>query len=399
MSPELTPARLDGRRHAMVVHAYYPLGETRVQREAAALVAAGLDVDVICLRQPGEARSERDDGVTIRRLPIGRNRERGVAFQLLEYLAFLVLAAVVLSGRHLRRRYHSVQVHNLPDFLVFSALVPKLTGARIVLDLHDLMPEFLAARLGVSMRHPLVRLIVWQERLSCGFADQVITVTEGWRHRLIGRGIRADKVAVVMNVADPDLFPARSGPPDGTTFSVLYHGTFTHRYGVDLLVEAADRIRDEVPGLRVWLLGDGEYRPELEAMVDRLHLTDVVEISPGMLDVSQLQPYLEAADVGVVPNRSSVFTDDLLPTKLLEYVAVGIPVVAARTPMITSYFDEEMVEYFSPGDGADLATKLETLANSPDRRRKMIHSSQRFNDEHAWDRVAAAYVELLAGPR
>ena len=120
----------------MVVHAQYPVGETRVQREALALVDRGIDVDVLCLRGHGEPASERVDGVTVRRLPVGRHRGRGLAWQLVEYLAFFVLASAVLSALHLRRRYRTVQVHNLPDFLVFCALVPKLTGAGVLLDLH-----------------------------------------------------------------------------------------------------------------------------------------------------------------------------------------------------------------------------------------------------------------------
>lgn len=393
-----TPSALVGKRHAMVVHAYYPVGETRVQREAAALVEQGMSVDVICLRDAGEPSSQTVDGVDIRRLPIGRNRRRGVALQLIEYLTFLMAAGFWLSIRHLRRRYHSVQVHNLPDFLAFAAVVPKLTGARVLLDLHDLMPEFLAARLNVSMRHPLVRLVSLQERLSCGFADQVITVTDGWRQRLIERGVRADKISVVMNVADPHLFRRRSVDPSDDTFTVLYHGTFTHRYGVDLLVEAADLLRSRVPTLQIWLLGDGDYRHELEDSIARLGLEEVVTLSDGMLDISRLRTHLEQADVGVVPNRSSVFTDDLLPTKLMEYVAVGIPVVAARTPMIESYFDDQMVEYFTPGDAAELADRLESLAVAPHRRSSLVAAAARFVEDHSWEDISTRYASVVAGP-
>lgn len=395
---QMTGSTLVGKRHAMVVHAYYPVGETRVQREASALVEQGMSVDVICLRDAGEPFSQTVDGVAVHRLPIGRNRRRGVALQLIEYLAFLMAAGFWLSVRHLRRRYHSVQVHNLPDFLAFAAVVPKLTGARLLLDLHDLMPEFLAARLDVSMRHPLVRLVSLQERLSCGFADQVITVTDGWRQRLIDRGVRAEKISVVMNVADPDLFRRRAVEPGDDTFTVLYHGTFTHRYGVDLLVEAAELLRSRVPKLHVWLLGDGEYRYELEDSIARLGLEDVVTLSEGMLDVSRLRTHLEQADVGVVPNRSSVFTDDLLPTKLMEYVAMGIPVVAARTPMIESYFDDQMVEYFTPGDAAELADRLETLASAPARRESLAAAATRFVEDHSWDDISIRYAGVVAGP-
>jgi glycosyltransferase involved in cell wall biosynthesis len=387
------------RRHAMVVHAYYPLGETRVQREAMALRQAGWTVDVICLRNRGEARTEDIDGVRVVRLPIGRNRTWGMAFQLVEYLGFLLAAAAVLTARHLRRRYHSVQVHNLPDFLVFAALVPKMTGARVLLDLHDLMPEFLGSRLGLSMRHPLVRLVALQERLSCGFADTVVTVTDRWRDRLVERGVDPSKVAVVMNVADPALFSRRDTEPSHEEFRVLYHGTLTHRYGVDLLIEAAHLLTQRLPRLRMWILGDGDARSDLMETVGRLGLEATVEFSEGMLDVPSLQSYLLDADVGVVPNRSTRFTDDLLPTKLLEYVAVGIPVVTARTPMIDSLFDERQVEFFAPGDAADLAKRLEMLAGAPERRREMVQATAGFVEEHRWDHIARRYVSLVEGGR
>jgi glycosyltransferase involved in cell wall biosynthesis len=384
-------------RHAMVVHAYYPVGETRVQREAAALLEEGVAVDVICLRRPGEPRREEVDGVTVYRLPVGRNRSLGVAYQLLEYLAFAALAGARLTLLHLRRRYRSVQVHNLPDFLVFSALVPKLTGSHILLDLHDLMPEFLADRLGRSMAHPLVRMVALQERISCSFADSVITVTEGWRQRLIDRGVAPEKISVVMNVADPDLFVPRDDEAPADSFTIIYHGTFTRRYGVDLLVEAVAKLRSRVPSVKLLLLGDGDYRMQLESSVACLGLTDVVEFSDEMLEVSDLLPYLQQAAVGVVPNRSSVFTDDLLPTKLLEYVAMGIPVVAARTPMIRSYFDDDMVEFFTPGDADDLADRLAALAGSPERRREMAKAAGTFVDSHPWESIARSYVALVAG--
>ena len=194
------------KRHCMVVHAYYPLGETRVQREAIALRDRGYQVDVICLRGRGEAARECHDGVEVHRLPVGRHRGRGLAVQLLEYLVFFAMAAVRLSWLHLRRRYRSVQVHNLPDFLVFAAVFPKATGAPVILDLHDLMPEFFAARLGLTMDHPLVRMVLLQERMACRFADHVITVTEGWRETLAGRSVPMTRSTVVMNVADSALF-------------------------------------------------------------------------------------------------------------------------------------------------------------------------------------------------
>jgi hypothetical protein len=194
------------------------------------------------------------------------------------------------------------------------------------------MPEFAAAK----------RVAAWTTRscdswpgrsASCRFADRVITVTDTWRHALAARSTSIEKVGVVMNLADPRFFAWT--PRDRTevrdTWRIVYHGTLTHRYGVDLLLQAAHDVTDEIPEIHVDLLGDGDAREELIALTTALGLDGQVTFSDGMLAVTALSQAICDADVGVVPNRDDVFTDGLLPTKLLEYVAIGTPVVSART--------------------------------------------------------------------
>jgi glycosyltransferase involved in cell wall biosynthesis len=383
----------------MVVHAHYPVGETRVQREALALSDRRIDVDVLCLRGRGEPARELVDGVTVHRLPIGRHRGRGLAWQLGEYLVFFVLASAVLTALHARRRYRTVQVHNLPDFLVFCALVPKLTGARVLLDLHDLMPEFMAAKRGRTLRDPLVRLVAWQERLACRFADQVITVTETWRGTLAERSAPPEKVAVVMNLADPRFFTW--SPRDRTerrdTWRVVYHGTLTHRYGVDLLVRAVHAVVEDIPEIELSLLGDGDARGDLVELVAALGLAEKVSFSEGMLEVSDLIQAIQDADVGVVPNRDDIFTDGLLPTKLLEYVAVGTPVIAASTRGIRAEFDDSSVALFEPGDADALAGCLRALHHERSRLNELSRAAGAFSASHPWTAEADAYCALVRG--
>jgi glycosyltransferase involved in cell wall biosynthesis len=388
------------KRHCMIVHAYYPVGETRVQREALALIDQGYEVDVICLRNDGERATAVEDSVHIYRLPVKRHKGRGLAVQFGEYLAFLLLALVKLVMLHFRKRYGTVQVHNLPDFLVFAALGAKLSGVKVVLDLHDLMPEFFASKFDSGMASWPVRLVIWQEQLSCRFADHVITVTEVWRRTLIERGVPAEKVSVVMNVADPRIF-RRDGngkrpSPNGHDFHLIYHGTFTHRYGVDLIVRALERVRPTIPNIRVTLLGGGEYRDELIRLTQELNLTEYVEISQALLPASELPALLQQADVGIVPNRSNIFTDGLLPTKLMEYVALGTPVIAARTPTITTYFDDQMVQFFTPDNVEDLSRCIIRLGQDPNRLRQLTQNADKFNQEYSWNKVAENYVALIA---
>jgi hypothetical protein len=322
------------RRHCMVVHADYPIGETRVEREALALVDQGYQVDVICLRYPMQPELAVVDGVQVHRLPVWRFKYgSGLAVQLFEYLAFFTLAFIRLARLHRQRHYNAVQVHNLPDFLVFAALIPKLSGARIILDLHDLMPEFYAERSQLPM----------------------------------------------------DSLPGR----------LIYHGSFHQRYGLDLILRAVGTIRHSVPHIRLTLHGDGEYQETLMNMVSELGLQDYVQFSTHFVPTAGLPDLLKKADLAVVPYRNGVFTGGILPTKLMEYTALGIPAIAARTPTIEHYFDDTMVEFFEPGDVDGLARCIRKLSESPERLAQLTQGSEKFNRQHSWTQVSAEYVALV----
>jgi len=213
--------------------------------------------------------------------------------------------------------------------------------------------------------------------------------------------VPAEKVSVVMNVADPRIFKRNgngqrpSAQSNGHSFHLIYHGTFAHRYGVDLILRAVERVRPSLPNVRATLLGGGEYRDELVQLAEELDLADHVEISPTLLPAAELPPLLQQADVGIVPNRSNIFTDGLLPTKLMEYVALGVPVITVRTPTISAYFDETMVQFFQPGDVEDLARCILTLHKNRQQLIRLAQNAMIFDDKHNWEKVAARYVSLV----
>ncbi len=387
------------RRHCMVVHAYYPLGETRVERQAKALIADQFEVDVICLRKPGEDYFEIIDGVNIFRVPLQRNKSGGILSQLFEYLYFFVLVFFKLSGKFFVKRYSVVQVHNLPDFLVFSALIPKMFGSRIILDLHDLMPEFYASRFNSTLDSFPVKLVAWQELISCRFADRVITVTELWRKKLIKRGLPPEKVSVVMNVADHKFFTRqvkieRTSNQNGK-FILIYHGNLTHRYGIDLAIHAIERLKNKIPEILMLIHGKGDYSNELETLVQDLVLEDHIHFSNKYMSVSELPGFVAQADLGVVPYRQDVFTDEILPTKLMEYTAIGLPVVISRNSAIMEYFNENMVLFFSPGDIDDLASCIYELYSDRNKMERLVENSGKFIQKYNWQNISESYVTLV----
>jgi glycosyltransferase involved in cell wall biosynthesis len=272
-------------------------------------------------------------------------------------------------------------------------------GARVILDIHDLMPEFFASLTGRSQRSLLVRLVTLQERLSCWFADHVITVTEIWRERLISRGVSPGKVSVVMNVADEQIFYALDHdvpePEVRRGFRLIYHGTFKQHYGMAELIQAIGMVKGKIPGICLVLQGIGEYYPEMVRLVDKLDLHAQVQINNFARPAEELPALIKQADAGVVPNRNDLFTGELLPTKLLEYVALNVPVIASRTRVISRYFDDSMIEFFSPGDPASLAESIIGLHNNPDRLMELARNSRRFVEDHNWEAISKDYVALV----
>lgn len=389
----------------MIVYAIYPLGETRVQREAEALVRNGYEVDVICFRLKTEPAFDEYKGVQIYRekdlLPINHSISNGLSKKALEYLSFFFSAALRLTKLHIQKNYTTVQVHNLPDFLVFCALLPKLMKVPIILDLHDLMPEFYAGRTG-SNKSLTARLIRLQERLACRFADHVITVSEHWRQALIQRGVPEKKCSVVMNLADESIFhpleQARNQTNSKDSFRLIYHGTLVERYGLDLAIRAVDRLRSEIPGIHLTLIGFGEYLPQLTHMITDLQLQEYVTVEKLYL-AEQLPELIRSCDLGIVPYRNDVFTDGLVPTKLMEYAALGIPAVAARTTAIQAYFKDTMTLFFEPNNLNDLVSCILDLYKNPDQLAELSRGCEKFNQRHNWAKVGAEYAALIEGLR
>jgi glycosyltransferase involved in cell wall biosynthesis len=380
-------------RHCMVVDNRYP--DPRVEREAAALLARGHSVDVICARGDGEPSTERIDGVSVHRLPVRRRRGSGLVSQMIEYVAFTAWAAAMLMRLQARRRYDVVQVHNVPDFLVLAALPARVRGTPVILDLHDLMPEFFASRFVGDMRSLPVRLVLLQERISRALADHVITVTDLWRDTLLSRGARPERVSVVMNVPHDDLYPRHEPVPtrDGPV-TVVYHGTMTRRYGIDVLLEAIHLARQRAD-VRLRMHGRGEFLADVLRRVSELGLDDITTITSERISAEELTRVIRSADLGVVPNRNDVFTDGILPTKLMEYAALGVPAIVASSSATRAYFTDDMVRFVTPGDAEELAAAIVELAADGEARRAMAARAQAFTDRHPWRTEAARYADLV----
>jgi glycosyltransferase involved in cell wall biosynthesis len=382
----------------MLVHGPFPVGEPRVARQARAAAAAGYEVDVICMRRPGEPRNESLDGIRICRLPLEHERGLGLRAIVREYVGFTVLAAVTLWRLARSRRYRVIHVHNPPDFLLLAALPARLAGgARLIFDVHDLAPDMFAERFGSGNVARLAnRLLPAIERAALRLADAVITVHEPYARELRARGAR--DITVVMNSVDPDVLP----PPNSeitaeSGFRVVYHGTVTPWYGVDLLIDAAGAVVSQIPDLSVAIYGEGDAVPALRERASRLGIDDRVQFHDRWLPQTEVLTRVRSAAVGVIPNRPSRLNRYALSSKLLEYVELGIPVAVAGLPTLREHFAEDEVLFFTPGDADALAAALLAIARDPEGARARAVAARRRARAYAWEANAARYVGLLDG--
>jgi glycosyltransferase involved in cell wall biosynthesis len=384
-----------------VIREHYVPQDSRVAREIAALAALGHEVDVICLRDRGQPRTERGPGVRIWRVPLRHSRGRRATRYVFEYGAFFVLAAGLVTLLHARRRYRLVQVNSLPDALVFAATVPRLLGARVLLDLQECMPEFFATKFGVDPTHPAVRLIARVEQAGIRFAHRVITPTRQMRDAFVSRGAPPEKITVVMDGADEDVFrPAGSagthsaGTPEGF-FTLVTHGTVEPHYGIDTVIEAVALLRHELPGLRLSVYGDGSDLPRLRRLATEKEVADRVRFSGGFVPIDDLVAAIGRADAGVVAMRRDAFRDVTLAGKMFDFIAMGKPVVSSRTRAVEQTFDPSSVALFESGDAADLARVLRELAGDPERRRRMARRAAEVAREFQWSRQREVYAGVV----
>ena len=208
-------------RIAVIVYSSFP-GDVRVRREVEALVDAGYEVDVICCRQPSEPAREVISDATVHRLGVTRKRGTRLRY-IFEYVAFTGAAFLAVAHAHSSRRYRVVHVHNLPAFLVLSALIPRLFGAKVILDLHDLMPEFYMRKYSLNEQRIAIRTMKLVERWSAALANHVIVASPYKLEKILDRSVEREKCTTVLNLPDPKYFGgSRSVGRSHDQFRMIY---------------------------------------------------------------------------------------------------------------------------------------------------------------------------------
>ena len=357
----------------MIAQASYP-GDPRIRREAEALEKAGCEIDVLCRPSGSQAKVEKFGNVTAYRITKAPSQENILKWIYYSSL-FLIKSFWKIQFLYLKRRYNVIHVHNLPDFLVFAATFQKLLRVPVILDLHDLSVELFRSKWQNKKGTFLLSVIRVIEYFSCKFANHIITTSEGFAQRLISRGVPKEKITIIYNTPVSKHFyfnDCRKFSIINSNAVLLYHGTVSRRFGLDIAIKALPLIHKHVPGTRLIVFGKYEkrYKEELKRISQELNVDKYVELN-DVIPIDKVLKEINLADFGLVPYVENEFMNLALSTKGFEYATAGLPVIASSLDPMKKIFDVNSVAYITPSDFNDLASKVVHLCKEPTIRKQM----------------------------
>jgi glycosyltransferase involved in cell wall biosynthesis len=395
LSDACAGSRGSSKRVCMVTHSFYE-SDNRVIRYAEALAGRGDSVEVFALRRnPETPKEEVISGVRVFRIQdrFGKGQKSRSSF-LLPVLRFLATSSWWVMRRHRVQSYDLVHAHNIPDFLVFAAWYPKLLGAKVILDIHDIVPEFFASKFGSSQSSKLVWGLRLAEKISAGFADHVIISNHLWLDKYIARSARREKCSVFINHVDSRVFRPVSRQKNSGNPIVLFPGGLEWHQGLDIGIRALQKLRCRIPDVEFHIYGDGIMKPELEQLAKDLGLDGSVKFF-NPLRLQEIADVMATADLGVVPKRADSFGNEAYSTKIMEFMSVGVPAVVSSTKIDRYYFDDSVVRFFESGNADALAEAMYEILKNPRMRGDMVKRASKYASLNSWENRKRDYLQLV----
>ena len=379
---------------AMVAYTNYTT-DPRVMREAETANSAGFNVDFFCLRKSEEKDCEDVRGVNVIRLKHSRYRGSSHKQYLFSYIIFFFKCFIKISLQHFRKKYKIIHVNNMPDFLVFCTIVPKLFGAKIILDIHDPMGITFSNKFKTGTKSVMQRILLWQERASAWYSNHVITVSEILKREvLIANGLDPQKITVVENFPKDEQFNLIEDYVVGEKIKLVYHGTIAERYGIQNVLKTLSLLscKDQ---FFFQIIGDGDFSADIKKIIEELNLTGIVNFDNHHYPVNELRKKLSGFNIGIVSFTASPALEYMSFTKLMEYIALGFPVVTLSNAVIKYHLREQDCFFYDPRDLSTLGKRLTEIANNKEMlyvaRERIISIRNKF----LWSNEGKKYVTVL----
>jgi glycosyltransferase involved in cell wall biosynthesis len=373
--------------------------DPRVRREAQTLADAGYEVDILgTYLDKDEARVIKSSGITFYGIIVHQRHESMVRYSLHSF-HFFIRIFLKLQYLSFFKRYDLIQIHNMPEFHVFTTIFQKLAGIPIVLDLHDLTPELFGCKWDNRKNSWLIAIIKYVERISCKYSDKLITVSSVCKDNLVNRGIPGDKITLVMNTPNEKIFKSDQGREYNTILSgakLIYHGTVGERFGLHIAVEAMKYLNEQIPGSILTIYGhyDSSYRAYLEELIKKFNLESNVILN-GTHSQDIIYEKIKESDFGIVPYSDNSYMNLCLSTKMFEYNASLLPVVATRMKAPAMIFGDDSIGFITPDRPREMADKIIELCSDPDKRKKMAINAFNIIQSISGHIMSDKYLNLI----
>jgi len=377
----------------MLAYSFYE-SDNRIMRYADALTERGDTVDIIALRSEGTPQYEKINNVNIYRIQKRMINEKNQLTYLTKLAIFLIKSFAFITKKHLQHPYDIVHVHSVPDFEVFAALIPKLQGSSLILDIHDIVPEFYASKFSGNKDSFFFKALVKIEQLSIKFSDHVIISNHLWHKTLTSRSVNENKCTTIMNYPDEAIFYQRPRTRHDDKFIMLYPGTLGWHQGLDIAIKAFAKIKDQAPQAEFHIYGRGTERDKLAGLIAELHLDNKVFIK-DIMPINEIAEIMANADLGIVPKKNDPFGGEAFSTKTLEFMALGIPVIVSKTKIDNYYFNESVVQFFEPDNEDDLSKCILTLIENEQLRNRLRENALHFIEDFKWSTKQDEYFNLV----
>lgn len=374
------------------------LTDVRIRREAEALAELPeYTVHMLTLKEDKKApRSFIHNGVHVRELNIRKYRGKSNLRYILSYVKFTFLASWACNKLLFKKSLDVVHVHNMPNFLIFAAILPLSVGKKAVLDIHDTMIETYSSKFHGKFNRFLGRALLAEEYLCCFLADRIVCVNDVQKAALVGRRIPENKITISMNVPDPKRLKCRLFPPKQqrrVSFNLVYFGTIANRLGVDLAIRAVAKLDGQIPSLKFFIIGDGDDKEECIQLCNTLGMQGKIIFEEGKM-FEELLERLKEMDIVVVPNRKNSATQLMLPVKMLDGVTLGLPIIAPKLRAIQHYFSDGMIFFFEPDDVDSLTETILFSYNNEGERRRKAEKAMVFLDRYGWEKHKVDYLNM-----
>ncbi|MBN4065744.1 glycosyltransferase family 4 protein [Candidatus Amoebophilus asiaticus] len=379
---------------AMIAYAVYENASVSI-REAEAANENGFNVDFFALKNHNRESIPCTNGVNVYALNQYKYRGDNKFKYVLAYITFFIRCFLKITYLHIRKKYSIIHINNMPDFLVFSVIIPRLLGARIILDIHDPMTTTFLTKFKGSKNNIVYKILLWQELLSAKFAAKIITVSDPVKYDiLVNDGIPEQKISVLLNVADDNLFKLHENYHLDNKIKLIFHGTIAERFGLPDVIEAISKVKNK-DKMFLKIIGEGDCSEEVKKTIDDLELSEIVNFDNSVYPVRDLPEIIKEFHVGLVSYKLSSATDYMLPVKLLEYICVGIPSITLPNRTIRYYFKEDDCFFYDPNDFYSLTILLEKLIDNRELIVKKRENVLRIRENFLWSAEKPKYLKLL----